>query len=494
MIVIFQRVFLLLAITVIFTACSGGSSGVVDTTPPILLDHTPSDNALSIDHEPTIYIVINENIDHASVNSTTFSIREGNTLINGSYQFIDNYSYYEGCLIQFIPDIPLDGSSTYNALVTTGITDLAGNHLSNGLSWSFTTAPSGTGTWVPTSLNGAPEATHLHSSVWTGNEILIWGGTSSTSTGYRYNPSTDSWSAMSTQNAPSPRTNHTAIWTGTEMIIWGGRAGSYTWLNDGARYNPSTDTWQSISLQSAPEERAEHSAVWTGTLMLIWGGRNGGYFPEYPQSGGIYNPSTDTWEAITTQNAPSGRRSQSAVWSGTHMLIWGGRTSIYSDTDFIPLASGGSYDPATDTWTATSSINAPAARAGHSAIWSGSDLIVWGGYDRQQYFSSGGKYNPFMDTWVATSMSHELMGRYGHGAVWTGSNMIIWGGYTRNIDALYPRFGGIYDPINDVWSYTVTTNAPDGRTNHTNIWTGNEMIVWGGIIGTTINTGGIYLP
>jgi hypothetical protein len=176
------------------------------------------------------------------------------------------------------------------------------------------------------------------------------------------------------------------------------------------------------------------------------------------------------------------------------MLIWGGRASIYSDTDFIPLASGGSYDPATDTWTATSSINAPAARAGHSAIWSGSDLIVWGGYDRQQYFSSGGKYNPFMDTWVATSMSHELMGRYGHGAVWTGSNMIIWGGYTRNIDALYPRFGGIYDPINDVWSYTVTTNAPDGRTNHTNIWTGNEMIVWGGIIGTTINTGGIYLP
>ena len=41
-------------------------------------------------------------------------------------------------------------------------------------------------------------------------------------TGGRYNPSTDSWTATSTINAPTARDYHTAVWTGTEMIVWGG--------------------------------------------------------------------------------------------------------------------------------------------------------------------------------------------------------------------------------------------------------------------------------
>ena len=41
-------------------------------------------------------------------------------------------------------------------------------------------------------------------------------------TGGRYNPSTDSWTATSTTNAPDARCLHTAVWTGSEMIVWGG--------------------------------------------------------------------------------------------------------------------------------------------------------------------------------------------------------------------------------------------------------------------------------
>ena len=55
--------------------------------------------------------------------------------------------------------------------------------------------------------------------------MIIWGGQDAVSdlnTGGRYNPGTDSWTATSTINAPSLRTLHTAVWTGHEMIIWGG--------------------------------------------------------------------------------------------------------------------------------------------------------------------------------------------------------------------------------------------------------------------------------
>ncbi len=65
-------------------------------------------------------------------------------------------------------------------------------------------------------------------------------------TGGRYNPITDTWVATSLINAPTKRQAHTAVWTGTEMIIWGGTNsldGPFTYWNVGGRYNPTTDSW-----------------------------------------------------------------------------------------------------------------------------------------------------------------------------------------------------------------------------------------------------------
>lgn len=476
----------LILLLVFLGACGGGGG---DTTPPVLIDFSPSANATSIDHEASIGLIFNEAINHATINSTTFILRDAtNVVISGTYRIIDNiYSY-----VRFIPSIPLDSDAIYSVSVTTGITDLGGNRLSAPVTWSFTTVPGGAGVWTATSLTDAPDATTSHTAVWTGNEMLIWGGTSLTSSGYRYNPATDSWTAMSTLNAPSPRYGHTAIWSGSEMIIWGGQVqGNYIWLNDGARYNPATDTWQSISSQNAPEGRAGHSAVWTSTQMLIWGGHNGDFSPGYPQAGGLYNPITNSWATMAVLNEPDARTGQIAVWTGTDMLIWGGTYTAIPNTFY--LSSGGRYNPAINSWSAINS-NGPNARGGHAGIWTGSEMIIWGGYDDQQILASGARYNPITDTWTETTQMDSPLPRYGHSAIWTGSSMIVWGGYTGIIDTLYPRFGGIYYPATDTWLYSTTTNAPEGRTDHTAIWTGNKMIVWGGIIGATVNTGGVYTP
>ena len=56
--------------------------------------------------------------------------------------------------------------------------------------------------------------------------MIVWGGQNdhsvSSNTGGRYNPNTDSWVATTTNNAPDARFGHTAVWTGGEMIVWGG--------------------------------------------------------------------------------------------------------------------------------------------------------------------------------------------------------------------------------------------------------------------------------
>ena len=54
--------------------------------------------------------------------------------------------------------------------------------------------------------------------------MIVWGeeGAHFFDTGGRYNASTDSWTATSTTNAPAPGGHYTAVWTGSEMIVWGG--------------------------------------------------------------------------------------------------------------------------------------------------------------------------------------------------------------------------------------------------------------------------------
>src|SRR5437773_10410381 len=65
-----------------------------------------------------------------------------------------------------------------------------------------------------------------------------------------------------------------------------------------------------------------------------------------------------------------------------------------------------------------------------------------------------------------------------HTAVWTNSEMVVWGG--DGVLGLALNTGARYNPGTDSWTATSTTNAPDGRDSHTAVWTGSEMIIWGG--------------
>jgi hypothetical protein len=70
------------------------------------------------------------------------------------------------------------------------------------------------------------------------------------------------------------------------------------------------------------------------------------------------------------------------------MIIWGGVAS--GGTRFN---TGGRYDSSTDSWMATSVVNAPAARGFHTAVWTGDEMIVWGGgVQFPELGNKGGRY------------------------------------------------------------------------------------------------------
>ena len=338
-----------------------------------------------------------------------------------------------------------------------------------------------TDSWIATSMANAPAARSNHSGVWTGTEMIVWGGRDNAgefNTGGRYNPNTDSWAPTSNSNAPAARDYHSTVWTGQEMIVWGGSL-AFDDLASGGRYNPTTDSWTATSMTNAPTARHLHSAVWTGNKMIVWGGDSSF------KTGGLYDPETNTWTATDSAGAPAGRYYHTAVWSGNRMIVWGGTAGGMTNT-------GGRYDPTTNTWAVTSTANAPRERWLHVAVWTGTEMIIWGGTRYGRNMSTVGRYNPNTDTWAGTSPPPE---RTGHTAVWTGSEMIVWGGGSE--DPPYDlNTGGKYTPATDTWAPTSMVSTPSPRHSHTAVWSGSEMIVWGGFGGMTaaVNTGGRYHP
>jgi N-acetylneuraminic acid mutarotase len=96
-----------------------------------------------------------------------------------------------------------------------------------------------------------------------------------------HNPKTDVWRMISTHHAPSARKLHTTIWTGEVMVIWGGEGNGGN-PTDWGTYNPATDTWRKTKPAAEPKPRTNHTMVWTGQELILTGGlaENGDLLPD----------------------------------------------------------------------------------------------------------------------------------------------------------------------------------------------------------------------
>lgn len=165
------------------------------------------------------------------------------------------------------------------------------------------------------------------------------------------------------------RESAAVVWADDRMLVWGGfvpdQYGSTPfdlagWLNDGAAHDPSTDSWTVVPQPPTAGPGAAFSiapavpgtAVWTGAELIVWGGLVCSNFeeqctPAYADFGAAYRPSTRQWRPIAA--GPLGPRTGSAsVWTGTDLIIWGGEGPV-PDASIGP-ADGAIYDPAADRW------------------------------------------------------------------------------------------------------------------------------------------------
>jgi hypothetical protein len=320
----------------------------------------------------------------------------------------------------------------------------------------------------------------LYAGAWTGSELFLhqpYAADADGPTGSiqaAYNPSSSTWRRLPSSPYPVvPVEGGTRmIWTGTEMLAFG--------LLDVA-YTPATNTWRTLP----PGPGGPSVTVWTGQQVLMWGG---GCCASNSAEGAAYDVLRNTWEPLPA--APLSGRHTSGAWTGEEMIIVGGQA------DEVAFADGAAYNPRTRSWRMLPPLPAPVANG--TVTWTGSELLVVGG---ARLRSSGPvaiadtlAYNPRSDTW--RRLSAMPVPRYEHMAVWTGNQLLVWGGQTTSTSGgvwsrSAPPNGVAYDPVTGAWS-PMPKSPLRGRTGAVAVWTGTGLIVWGGIgvANSTIMTDG----
>jgi len=361
--------------------------------------------------------------------------------------------------------------------------------------------------WTRISDVNAPSARRYPVGIWTGSEMIVWGGHSSGDcfdVGGRYRPADDTWRSTAAPGGELSGICRAAVeWTGSELIVWSGSsyAGDSSPEPGGARYDPVLDGWTNMSRLGEPSPRMSAMTVWTGSEMIVWSGSGGRTL--LLNDGGRYATADDHWATISSAGAPVGCWAGVAVWTGSEMIVWGGFTTASGGA----TNAGARYALGADGWTTMSTFGAPSARGGAMAAWTGRELLVWGGASSADMLAGvsgpldgGGAYDPATNTWRTISSAGAPSARHSHTAVWTGDRMIVWGGTTAATTAPAFNTGAAYDPETDAWAEVTTVGAPGGRRNHVAVWTGTEMIVWGGATvagpGTVVNLndGARYWP
>lgn len=293
------------------------------------------------------------------------------------------------------------------------------------------------------------------------------------------------WTAGSSDNQPSARHGHANVWIGDRWFVWGGTLGAGTYSAGGGLYGPATDAWETVATVDAPPAATGAKAAWSGDEILVWGGFSGA---AYLQSGGRYRPSTGTWTLPPTNTAPAPRDGHGLVWTGNGFLLFGGRNQDGLRND------AALFDPTSGSWSQLIRPNAPAARFGAVCVWAGDRLLVWGGEGETGQLDSGAQLiftNGVASHWQAFTSIGAPSPRSTSGAVWTGDRLLVWGG----VNGAPLAGGGSYDPVGDTWQTLPNNGAPSPRNGHAAVWTGTEfLVVSGETAGGVTATGGAFDP
>ena len=184
----------------------------------------------------------------------------------------------------------------------------------------------------------------------------------------------------------TPRHDHAAAWTGEEMIVAGGsQPGAQSTAADpadallsAAAWNPATREWR--RLPRVPIAVRRDGATWTGRDLIAVGLPPGAAAESTKLRAAAYRPNSDRWVRIARPPLPRGVLEVTTVWSGFEVWVLG----------FLPggRVAAAAWDPRFERWRplpGTGGLQSPAA-----ATWALNRVYVVGVDGRTRSLGRGG--------------------------------------------------------------------------------------------------------
>lgn len=103
-----------------------------DVTAPVVISTDPTSNATDVLFDKVVNVTFSEEMDAASINATTFTLKQGATAVAGTVAYASSSA-------SFTPSANLNAGMVYTASVSIGAKDESGIALAAAKEWSFTT-------------------------------------------------------------------------------------------------------------------------------------------------------------------------------------------------------------------------------------------------------------------------------------------------------------------------------------------------------------------
>lgn len=277
-----------------------------------------------------------------------------------------------------------------------------------------------------------------------------------------------------------------------KVLVSGGLGPSNTVLAAAELYDPATGAWSSAGSLSVA--RFSHTATLLQSgKVLVAGGCTSSVSCTDTNVSEVYDPTTNSWSTTGSLNI--------ARYSHTAVLLKNGKVLAIAGS---ASTSCELYDPTTGTWSNTASTNVARINNGTTLLADGKVLVTGGVQGGRFPISSAEIYDPSANAWTLTGSMKT--GRYAHTAtLLTDGTVLVAGGVGQAISCGKDCVGYIPTAKAEIYNeaagkFTATANLNRARAYHSTTRLGNGRALADGGSGTTstccvvLNAAEIYTP
>lgn len=216
------------------------------------------------------------------------------------------------------------------------------------------------------------------------------------------------------------------------LIVWTGERIVVIDGREAAAFDPEQREWRSLPKPPPTLTGQPLTAVWTGDHVLVWGDRDR---TAPTSSGAAWSARDDSWTEIVAAPAPINQGA--GVWTGSELVVVGGWLD-HRNQSLVPNASGSAlafaYSPTTRSWT---QLAAPPLAPQATVVATARDTVIaW------DYLLRAVNYEPTSRAWIALPDIPLDAGECAPGAIST----------PRFVATSYCGHLATFDPARGAWN------------------------------------------